>query len=215
MKLTKLLFALFLLASAPSAFAGVLTVEDGPLKVGDLTVSKGGKLTVDGRKSNLVTVGAGLRKKFGLMSIYVGELLVNDSNKYVCKADKAFDSLKDLSAVVVRLRFVYTVGASDLVKAFRDGFDANDVNYSKGKVKEFMDAVAANGGVENGQEAVVAGEKLADGSEAVTYQAANGTVKTITGPAGFVREVFSLWLGATVDGGAEAVKQNFVNCKVE
>jgi Chalcone isomerase-like len=215
MKLSHLFVALFALAYMPSAFAGILTTEDGAVQIDGLSVSKGGKLVVDGRSNNLVTVGAGLRKKFGIISVYVGEFLVNDNKKYVCQADKAFDSLKNLSAVAMRLRFVYTVGASDLVKAYKDGFDANDVDYSKGTVKQFLDAATAGGGVSSGQEIVVAGEKLADGSEVVTLESADGKVVSVKGTAGFVHDVFSLWLGATADGGAEALKQNIVNCKIQ
>ena len=73
MKLSNLVLALVTLTFAPSAFAGILNLEDSASKIGNVTISKGGKLAVEGRSADVITVGAGVRSKLGgLVKVYVG-----------------------------------------------------------------------------------------------------------------------------------------------
>ena len=96
MKLSQLVLTLATVLITPSAFAGVLQLENSAKQVSGVTVSKGGKLVVQGRTTNLITVGAGLRTRFSLFSVYVGELLVSDNKAYVCDSAKALDSVSNL-----------------------------------------------------------------------------------------------------------------------
>ncbi len=215
MKLSQFTFALAALAFAPSAFAGVLSLEDGAKQVNGVTISKGGKMTVEGRTTDLITVAAGLRSRFSLFNVYVGELLVNDSRKYVCKSDKALDSLKDLNGIAVRLTFAFRgIGMTDLQKAFSDGFDNNDVDASDAAVTKFMAAVNKGGDIPQGSVLSFTGEKLADG-EAVTYENSKGKAVTVKGGPGFVRSIFSLWLGNPgSDDGLKKLRDKFTACQI-
>ncbi len=214
MKVSQLTLALMALTFAPSAFAGVLSLENSAKQVSGVTISKGGKMIVEGRTTNLVTVGACLRKRYSLFNVYVAELLVNDSSKYVCDEAKALDSLKNLNGVAVKLTFLRAVGMSDLQKAFTDGFDNNDVNADDAAIKKFMDAVAKGGDIANGATLSFTGEKLADG-EAVTYENAKGQAVTVKGGAGFVRSIFALWLGNIgSDDGLKSLKDKLTTCQI-
>ena len=126
MKFSQFAFALLAFTTAPSAFAGILTLEDSASKVNGVTISKGGKLKVESRNEiSLITVAAGQRSKLGgLVNIYVGELLVADKNKFACRGN-ALDSLKDRAAVAVRLNMQYSITESDLEAAFTGGFENN------------------------------------------------------------------------------------------
>ncbi len=215
MKLTQLTLALAALTFAPNAFAGILTLEDSATKVNGVTISKGGKMVVEGRSTNVVTVGAGVRAKLGgLVKVYVGELLVSDKNKYACSEAKSLESLKDLSAIAVRLNIVRDITGDDMEKAFNDGFENNDVAETPA-IKAFVASVKTGGKITNGSKVVITGEKLADGSEVVTYENAGKVVST-KGGAGFVVGIFALWLGDTgSDSGLKNVRNNFVNCQIK
>lgn len=215
MKLSQLTLALAALTFAPNAFAGILTLEDSASKVNGVTISKGGKMVVEGRTANLITVGAGTRSKLGgMIKVYVGELLVNDKNKYACKEEKSLDSLKDLSAIAVKMTMQFSITEADLEKAFSDGFEANDIVETPA-IKAFVAAVKAGGKPVSGSKLAFTGEKLADGSEVVTYENAAGKATSIKGGAGFVRAVFSLWIGTTDDSGLKGLRNNFVNCEIK
>lgn len=214
MKMSNLVLALVTLTFAPAAFAGVLNLEDSASKVAGVTISKGGKMVVDGRTTNLVTVGAGVRSKLGgLVKVYVGELLVNDKSKFACGGN-ALDSLKNLNGIAVRMSMLYSITADDMEKAFNDGFENNDIEETAA-IKAFVAAVKAGGKPVSGSKIAFTGEKVGD-AEVVTYENPAGKVTSIKGGAGFVRAVFSLWLGNPgSDSGLKNVRNNFVNCEIK
>lgn len=214
MKISHLAFALAAFVVTPSAFAGVLQLENSAKQVNGVTVSKGGKMVVQGRTTNVITVGAGLRTRFSLFNVYVGELLVNDNKAYLCDPAKALDSVANLSGVAMRLTFLRAIGMSDLQKAFQDGFDNNNVDDSGAAIKQFMAAVTAGGDIPNGAVLSFTGEKVADG-EIVTYENAKGTAVSVKGGAGFIKSIFSLWLGNPgSDGGLKALHDKLVSCQI-
>lgn len=216
MKKTKLLFALSTFILVPNAFGGVLTLEDSASKVNGVTISKGGKMVVEGRTTNLITVGAGVRSKLGgLVKVYVGELLVNDKNKYACSEAKSLESLKDLNGIAVKMTMQYSITEEDLEKAFTDGFENNNITETPA-IKAFVAAVKAGGKPVSGSKLAFTGEKISATEEVVTYENAAGKAVSIKGTAGFVRSVFSLWLGnAGSDNGLKNVRNNFVNCQIK
>lgn len=215
MKLLRLLsLSIFVSSLASSAFAGVLTLENGETKISGKTISRKGKMLVEGRTTEIETVGAGLRKRFGLFSVYVGELLVSDKSKYVCESEKALDSVKQLSGIAVRLQFLRGIDKSDLAKAFEEGFENNEIDARGESIQKFLEAVMNGGNIPNGAVLAFTGEKLADG-EAVTYENAAGKAVTVRGGDGFIHSIFSLWLGNPgSDDGLKALQQKFTGCQI-
>jgi hypothetical protein len=57
---------------------------------------------------------------------------------------------------------------------------------------------------------VVAGE-IAGEVETVIYEDTEGKATTDRGGPGFVRQVFSLWLGKPADGGVESFKKDLLS----
>lgn len=211
-------FALALAAftlTSTSAFAGVLQLESGAKQLNGITISKGGKMVVEGRTNNLITVGAGVRTAlFGAVKAYVGELLVNDNKSYVCDKSKALDSLKNLNAVAVHVSVTFSFDKAKLVAAFNDGFSANNVDTGDADIQKFLAAVQAGGDAPKGSIFNFLGEKLPDGSEAVTYEDSTGKATTIHGKSGFVRSIFSLWLGSTDDSGLKDLNNKLQTCQI-
>jgi hypothetical protein len=76
-------------------------------------------------------------------------------------------------------------------------------------VANFLAAVKAGGGAKEKNSIVVAGELMGD-VEAVIYEDAEGKATTVSGGPGFVRQVFSLWLGKPTDGGVESFKKDLL-----
>lgn len=217
MKISKFLFALAALTISTSAFASILETEDSATRVGGILISKGGKLSVSADRKHdgpLMTVGAGIRSKLGFMTIYVGELLVADKNKYACSEEKSLASLNDESAVAVKLTMNWGITGADLEDAFKNGFEANRIKVTP-EIQKFLDSVKNGGAIPSGAKIVVAGERGADGKEYVSYENAEGKVFTTEGGAGLVNSIMALWVGKTRDGGLKDLRNNFVNCKIQ
>jgi hypothetical protein len=211
---TMIVSALALTLSS-SAFAGVLALENGSSKVEGITISRGGKMTVDGRTNNVETIAAGLRTKlFGAVSVYVGELLVNDKSKFACGSEKAIDSLANLNAIAVRMNMVFSISSEDMNKAFSEGFESNDITVTP-EIQKFVDLVKKNPNMpKKGSVITFTGEKVGS-KEIVTYEDSSGVAKSVEGGAGFVRAVFSLWLGNASDSGLKNLRNNFVKCQIK
>ena len=97
-----------------------------------------------------------------------------------------------------------------LVDAYKLGMEANNLNLSAPDVQGFLQAVQDGGDAQGGQDMVVVGEKLADGTEVVTYQNSEGKTWTINGAAGFVKGIMSLWIGNTIEKETEQLKKNLI-----
>lgn len=209
----------FVLAAAAavsviSAQAGVLQLQGNKGNIEGVDISSTAVATVDGRQHNLTTVGAGLRnKKVAIMKVkvYVGQLLVSDAGAFVRDLDKALDSLDAMSAVALRMSFLRSVEVEKLVEAYKLGIEANGLNAGAADVQGFLQAVQDGGEAEGGQDTVVVGEKLADGTELITYQNTAGKTTTVKGVApGFVKGILSLWIGKTIEKETEELKKNLI-----
>lgn len=171
-----------------SVFAGVLTLNGDSQRIDNVAIASDGSATVEGRTSALTLAGAGLRaKKVVFINVYVAQLLMNDPS-----------------------RFVRTVGSGDVQNAFRDSLLANQVDPDSESVKAFLDAVSAGGDAVNGKTLVIVGEKLADGTEVITFENNQGQAIPIHGASGFVKQIFSIWLGKTIDSGLGSLKKTIL-----
>jgi len=214
MKLSHVALALAAILVTPSAFAAsILTTESSGKSLDNVAVSKGGKMTIEGRTTNLITMGAGIRTALLGIHAYEAEVLVNDNKAYVCDQAKALDSLKNLSGVAIRINVLFSFGKDKLVEALNAGFEANDVDADNKDIQKFLAAVKAGPDAPKGDVIVFAGEKLADGSEAVTYEN-QGRAVTVKGASGLVRSIFGLWLGKTDDSGLKTLNKNLTTCQM-
>lgn len=199
------------LVLAQSADAGVLELTAGTTQIENVNVAAGAQATVEGRKSQLTLAGAGLRtKKVAIVTakVYVAELFVADVSKYVRTLEGALDSLSASNTVAIQLTLLRSLDADTVATSFKEALNANNVNTAGSSVQAFL-ALAQND-APTGKTVTIIGEKLADGSEILTVEKPNGDVASIKGQKGFIRDIFSIWLGVPADKGLESLKKSLV-----
>jgi len=192
----KSLLTLAALALSQNLHADVLKLDPGTAVIENITISKGATATIEGRQTALTTVGAGLRrKKVAIIwaKVYVAQFLVADASKF--DRAHAWESLDRESAVAIRLDFLRYVDAQKVQTSFNEALVANKVDLNGTDIKAFLEAVSGGGDAETGKALTIVGERLADGSEVITYENTKGQAKILHGKAGFVKNVFSIWLG--------------------
>jgi hypothetical protein len=209
--LGSVLVAVTLLAS--SAFADVLQLVPSGRTIEDVAISSSASATVQGRHFGLTTVGAGLRsKRVAIINVkvYVAQLMVSDASRFVHSADGALASMADMSQVAIRLDFLRGVDADTVQSSFRDALTANNVDFTSPAIMAFLNAVSAGGDAVDGKALTIVGERLSSTADAITYEDSDGKTTTVTGPTGFLRSIFSIWLGEPADSGVDNLKQALI-----
>jgi len=210
------LACLIALLTSSAAFAGVLTVTPGTKEIEKVRVSTEAKAKVANRVYSLKLVGAGLRyKKIALFKadVYVGELLVDAPETFAKTEAGALASLANQKAAAIRMTFLRDVEGEKVSGSFKDGLEENKAPLDSENVKAFLEAVRTGGESRKGSTLVVIGEKLSNGKEAVSWETGSGKVTTITGDAGFMNTIFSIWLGKIDDSGLENLRDEILGLK--
>jgi hypothetical protein len=181
--------------------AAILETQPGDKALEGVKLAKSAKFS----GKALEQVGAGLRFKkvvFVKAKVYVGELFLDKPADFVRTSEGALASLDKSNALAMQLNFLRDVDAKDVQGAFQDALKENGVNVEDAAVKKFLEAVKAGGGAKEGKTLVVAAERKG-GKEIVTYEDSAGKAEAIEGGPGFIRQIFSLWLGKATDSGVE------------
>lgn len=156
-------------------------------------------------------IGAGIRSKKVVLvnlKVYVGELLVSDSTKF--KKSEALKSITEAAPALVQLHFLRDVDADRVQSSFQDALEANKVDLKKPEIQKFLDAVKNGGEAKKGKMLSIYGAKNSDGSEVITYEGSNSKATTVSGGAGFIQEIFSIWLGTPSDDGVAKLKSDIL-----
>lgn len=199
-----LAFVLAAVVMSVTAQAAVLKLDEGKSAKQGVNISAGGTATVNSKDYPLTTVGSGLRQKrvFAVVKVYIAQLLVGDTTKYVKSEADALSSLANENAYAMNLTFLREVPMEKLTSAFEEGFAANHVSMNDPDIKKFMEMVSAGGaGEESGTLSVIV-VRNDDGTETVTYEMIRSHqpyVGSVTGAAGLGKKVFALWLGEPAD----------------
>jgi Chalcone isomerase-like len=202
-----------LFTAASPAQAGVLSPQGAKGELEGVKLVAGAKGQVAGRSYDLKAVGAGLRFKkvaFVKAKVYVGELLLDAPEKFQKAQGKAVESLEQEKGVAIRMTFLRDVDGETVQKGFREGLEANGANLGDTAVQGFLEAVKSGGQAKDGKAIVVIGERLPDGKETVTYENVDGKATTVTGSAGLVKSIFSIWLGKVGDSGLENLQKGLL-----
>lgn len=173
-----------------------------------VTLSTAG-LTKDGQK--LQYVGAGLRnKKVVLVNVrvYVGEFFVGDTAKF--NKANAQKTVTEASPALIQLHFLRDVDAEKVQSSFKEALEANKVDLNKPEIQKFLDAVKTGGEAKKGKMLSVLGVKKGDGSEMITYEDSNSKATTVSGGAGFIQDIFAIWLGNPADDGVAKLKSEIL-----
>lgn len=173
-----------------------------------LTLSTAG-VSKDGQK--LQFVGAGLRSKKVLLmnvKVYVGEFFVADATK-LNKTD-AVKSLASAAPAMIQMHFLRDVDAAKVQDSFKEALEANKIDLKKSEIQKFLEAVKTGGEAKKGKSLSIFAFKKGDGSEVVTYEDSNSKATTIVGGAGFLQDIFSIWLGKPSDAGVAKLKEDLL-----
>jgi len=174
------------------------------------TQLEGVTLTTAGLSKNgqkLQYVGAGLRSKKVVMvnvRVYVGEFFVADTAKF--QKSNALQSVTESSPALIQLHFLRDVDAEKVQSSFKEALEANKVDLKKEEVQKFLEAVKSGGEAKKGKMLSILGAKKSDGSETITYEDSNSKATTVSGGAGFIRDIFAIWLGIPSDDGVAKLK---------
>lgn len=193
--------------------ASVASFTPGAEKINGVTLSTNAVVSVNGSDVSLANVGSGLRKKYIAIlgtAVYVAQVFAAQPEKYVKSniENQALDSLKDQSATLVKLDFVYNVTADKIYTAFQDALTTNQVDLSASEVVEFLSQVQNGGDAAKGTSMLFVMIKNNDGTETLIYEDPVGASKEIKGSAGFSTKILSMWLGkiSSSDKGLKELK---------
>lgn len=208
------LFALTAALISLEASAKILQVVPGNQQINGVKVNKSASfMTSENETVNMSSVGAALvTKTIFNVPIYVGQFYVSDSSLYKLPNKYPLDSIHNanMKAVVMQMTFLHSAEAKQLQDVFKKGFEINNVKHPE--AASALEKVLAAGGVnqDNGTVTLtVVAERLKDGSELVRYEnSETGITQSIkTQTPGFIRDIFSVWLGELSDGGAKKLKK--------
>lgn len=209
--------ALFLAASQDASAAGILTLESSGRSIEGVAISKSGVLKGQSGDIPLVTIGAGVRvKKVAILNVkvYVAQLLVGAPAEMDRSDAGAASSILKQKTMALTLDFLRDVDTDKLITAFEDGLRANGINPSQdSETSAFLNAVRKGGNASEGDQFVIAGEKLQgrEGSvEILTIEHPKGKPQSISGQSGFLKKIFSIWLGTPSDSKLQDLKQSLL-----
>lgn len=198
---------------AQSAFAGLLTLKNGASQKEGVNIADSATASVNGQNSELSNVGSGVRTKKVLVAnvkVYVAQILVDQPARFQKDENKALASLDESNSAAIRLTFLRTVEADKVQVSFQDALRANGITAQDSETSKFLNAVNAGGDAEQGKALTIVVSKKADGSETLAYENTSGKVSVIEGSKGFMRKVFSIWLGKPVDNDIAALKKQLL-----
>ena len=198
-----------LLAISTAAQGSILTLTPGPKNVEGVNAAAGGVVNIQGQAITLQPICTALRWKPVLVAkvnAYVGQILATDASKFVRNESQAISSLDQSNTIVFHYTMLRDVDSATLVKSFRDGLAANRIDQNSAHIKALITAVQGVGDIKDRQTMFAAVRKNAGGTETLFFENAKGAVSQIGGPAGFSKNMISIWLGTPADKGIAAFK---------
>lgn len=223
----KLIFAISMSLAATAAFAedSILTLNYGanPEILEKVPVAPSATSLVADRTSNLALLGRASRRKTPFM-IYVGQLF-GDSSSFV-KADSAgnpsgalaLESLDKMKSMAFFMSFRFPLKPEEIKDSFVQSLLAQPGNIDPNGpgLKEVLGAVVAGGTVHSGDTISFVGEKVGD-AEVITFQESfqgkPSVAQQIPAPLGTIKNLMSIWLGKTPDGGLKSFQQQLLTGK--
>lgn len=214
--MNKMFLSAVIALTTVTAQASLLTLKKEVKKVDVVSVAAGATANVDGKALDLTTLGAGLRSKkvlFMNVKVYVGQLMTDNVGAVDLKNPNAvLANLGNNNASAFTMTFVRSVTSDQLTVAFRDGFNANNVDMNAAPIKDLLAAVTAAGDVSTNDTLTFLVIKNADGSEDVLMENQKGVVTKISGAGDKTLsvKVLSLWIGNGADAGVTDLKNQIL-----
>lgn len=203
---TNIIIKILLLTGLLTSFQNSTAFAQSQLE--GVTLSTTG-LTKDGQK--LQYVGAGLRNKKVILvnvRVYVGEFFIADTTKF--QKTNPLKTVSESSPALIQLHFLRDVDAEKVQTSFKDALEANKVDLKKPEIQKFLDAVKTGGEAKSGKMLSIMGANKSDGSETIIYEDSSSKATTVSGGAGFIQDIFSIWLGTPSDDGVAKLKSEIL-----
>lgn len=218
MLLGAILSFLFLVHPTPSFAAdavsnSLISLKEKSGELEKVVLSETAKVQVGDKTYELSNIGSGLRAKkvvFVHVKVYVAQLFSSSPKTFDKTKNSGLDSLGNQEAIAIRLQFLRGVDAKTIKNSFVEAFESNGVSIKEKQIADFLAAVERGGAVKDGQALSLVGVHLPEKVETVYYEGTNGEVSAITGREGFIREVFSIWLGKPSDSGVAKLKEELL-----
>lgn len=169
----------------------------------ELKLTKDSVLVTDSAQREILKVkGKGLRhKKITFISIKVYEATL-----FVTKEALSAKNLSDIlntKKVALSIHPLRSFSGSKMEAATLEAYKANNINTKTVSQKEFISIISKNKVVKD-EPILIYGEVQETGDTIFIQQ--NNVLKKISGPSGFVKDVFSIWLGTPVDDDMKDLK---------
>ncbi len=218
--MTKLILIAAIALSTMVANAGSLALlkATGEVKktVENVSVNAGAVATLlNGQSINLTTLGAGLRSKKVLFinaKVYVGQLLTDNASQVKLDSSELLTQLNNNNANAFTMTFVRSVSADQLMTAFREGFNANNIDMNTPAIQGLLNAISVGGDINTNDVLVFLLTKNADGTETLSFQNQKGVVTSLAGGAdkSLASKILALWIGQGADSGVTELKKQIL-----
>ena len=194
-----------------STQAALLTTEGSSGTLEKIALPESATVSLSDSTVKLNSVGSAVRAKkvmFVNVKVYVGQIFVADKDTFN-KAD-ALLSLSNQNAAAIRLHFVRDVDAENVQASFKEALKVNNVKLDSEAITQFLTAVKKGGVAESGKSLTILAVKGSDSQETIYYETNSGGVTEVKGPAGFIKDIFSIWLGKPSDDGVAKFKSDIL-----
>lgn len=207
----KKLFLICTLLFAWSAQASLLKPEGSSGTIEKIALPESATISGGETPQKLYSIGSGLRAKKVMLvnvKVYVGQMFV--ANKDSFSKAEALSSLGNQSAAAIQLHFLRDVDAENVQASFKEALKVNKVKLDSEAMTQFLSAVKKGGVAKSGKTLTILAMKGPEGQEIVSYENNEGAVTEIKGPAGFMKDIFSIWLGTPSDDGVAKFRSDIL-----
>ena len=179
------------------------------------SLSSDGQVSFSGTKTQLQGLGESVRAKkvaFMTFDVYRAKLWANDKSLLESKGELAILGVEQLQQIAIEMNFLRNVESEKIMTAFKEAIEYNSIE-NKGPIQEFISHIAMLGEIKKEQRLVILGSKEKDGVETIYLQMNQTQIAKITGPKGFISQIFSIWLGKTGDENLAKLKKELLKNK--
>ena len=180
-----------------------------PLKLEGVPIAKEAWLQTPYQEIKLGILGKGIREKeiflFISVNVYVAQMFSSSPFAFIRSRSFALSSLKSMKAVAMSMTFLRDVELDRVLDSWETSLEANNVDITKPEIKFFLDSVKNGGKARKGKSFVLIGERLGNGTEAITYQSSEKSY-TIFGAEDFIQSIFSVWFGKNLDSDLDKLR---------
>lgn len=193
-----------------SASAQILKTQNGSQALEGVPLAAS---AVTDKGAKLAFAGAGLRAKKVVMvnvNVYVAQLFAANLTSLKKTESEILNSLTAAQPIALQMHFLRDVEADKVQASFKEAMEANKIDVKKPEVQKILEAVKNGGEAKKGKTLSLVAVKNADNTESITYEDANLKAVTVVGPAGFIKDMFSIWLGQPSDSGVARLKASLL-----